>query len=330
MRFLPLRSLLAAAVFSFVALAPSGLAAEAGGVTVATGQSHQGWSDAVVIRNPVVEAVVVPSVGRVMQFRFVGEAERPFWENEKLVGKAMPQNPWQANPGSFGGDKTWPAPQNLWNWPPPDVFDTAPLAVRVNDDRSVTLESPVSARFGIKTVRKITLDPVAPVMRIDTTYEKVSGNPTNVSVWVITQLNEPVGIFVPVPKGSKFPTGAVSRPVWSPDHFKVEDSHGWLRYTRNPKANHKTGTDGSTMVWAGEKTLLRIDQPRVPDATYPDDGRSLQIYTNADPVPYVELETFSPRKEIKAGETLSATNTYRLARRTGATVEQDVKALLAQ
>lgn len=329
MRFLPRRSFLAGVILSLAAFASPGSAAEAG-VSVATGQPHRGWTDAVVMKNRAAEVVIVPSLGRVMQFRFVGDAEGPFWENEKLVGKPMPQNPWQANPGSFGGDKTWPAPQRLWNWPPPDVFDTASLTAKVNDDKSVTLESPVSARFGIKTVRKLVLDPQAPVLRIETTYEKVSGDPLNVSVWVITQLGEPAGIFVPVPKDSKFPTGAVSRPVWSPEHFKVEETHGWLRYTRNPKANHKTGTDGSTMVWAGEKTLLRIDMPRVADATYPDDGRSLQIYTNADPVPYVELETISPLKELKAGEKMSATNTYRLAKRSGKTLEEDVKALLAQ
>ena len=56
------------------------------GVRVATNQSHRGWRDAVILRNGVVEAVVVPSVGRVMQFRLAGRADGPFWENEKLAG----------------------------------------------------------------------------------------------------------------------------------------------------------------------------------------------------------------------------------------------------
>lgn len=297
-------------------------------VTVATAQNHHGWSDAVVLRNAAVEAVVVPSLGRVMQFRFVGEADGPFWENEKLLGKPMPNNPWRANPGSFGGDKTWPAPQTLWNWPPPDVFDTAPLAVRVNDDKSITLESPVSTRFGIRTVRQLTLDPKEPVLRIETTYEKTAGDPVSVAVWVITQLRDPVEIVVPMPVGTKFPAGAPSQPPIPAAYFKADA--GWLRYTRNPAASHKTGNDGSTCVWVGERHLLRIDLPRVAGATYPDDGRSLQIYTNANPVPYVELETIAPLQTLRVGDRASATNTYRLARRGSGSVEQEVKALLAK
>ena len=46
-------------------------------------------------------------------------------------------------------------------------------------------------------------------------------------------------------------------------------------------------------------------------------------------MPYVELETLGPRRTLKVGDHLSATNTYRLARRTSASLENDVRALLA-
>ena len=83
-------------------------------------------------------------------------------------------------------------------------------------------------------------------------------------------------------------------------------------------------------MWAGERELLRIDIPRVPGADYPDDGCSVEIYTNADPVPYVEFETLGPLRTLHRGEQLSATNTYRLARRSTGAIEQDVRALLAR
>jgi hypothetical protein len=54
------------------------------------------------------------------------------------------------------------------------------------------------------------------------------------------------------------------------------------------------------------------------------------VYTNADPVPYVELETFGPLQTLNPGEKMSATNTYRIARRTAADVDTDVRALLAR
>lgn len=298
------------------------------GVQVMTQQSHRGWHDAVILRNGTVEAVAVPSVGRVMQFRFAGESSGPLWENERLLGQPMPAKPWEAAHGSFGGDKTWPAPQSLWNWPPPDVFDAAPLAFRVNADRSVTLTSPVSPRFGLRTERRLVLDPEEPVLRIETTYEKVAGEPLEVSVWVITQTRDAEAIFLPVPAPSKFPLGTTT--LWGVPTNQLTCLPGnLLRLDRDRQASHKVGNDGSSLVWVGEREVLRVDLPRSPGANYPDDGCSVEIYTNPDPVPYVELETLGPLRRLQAGDRLSATNVYRLARRNCAAPEAAAKAILA-
>lgn len=299
-----------------------GCATVADKVTVKTRQPHRGWGDAIVLGNGRVEAVVVPSVGRVMQFRFAGEQDGPFWENSKLAGQPMPVKPWEAAHGSFGGDKTWPAPQSVWNWPPPDIFDAAPLAFRVEADGAVVLTSPVSARFGIRTERRVTLAPDAPTMRIVTTYERVnaaSGAPAEVGVWVITQAKDPVAMFLPVPAGTKFPTGTSKQWGVPTNHLSVKD--GLVRLTRDRKDSHKIGNDAGSMVWVGERQILRIDLGLESGATYPDEGCSAEIYTNPDPIPYVELETLGPLRALKAGERLSATNTYTLLRRAGGTPE---------
>lgn len=322
MRVSPLLTLLA-----FISLSPAvrGLAAEPP-VSVATQQRHHGWADAIILRNRLVEVVIVPSVGRVMQFRFVGETDGPFWENEKLVGKSIPAEPWKAAHGSFGGDKTWPAPQSLWNWPPPDVFDTSAVTASINPDRSVTLTSPVSPRFGVRTLRRISLDPAAPAMRIATTYEKISGPPLDVSVWIITQLREPVASFLPVPPNSKFPSGLA--PQW-PAPPGASERHGdLLRLVRLPAKSYKVGNDATNLVWVGTKLMLTISAERIPDATYPDGGCIAEFYGNADPVPYVEHETVGPLKTLRVGDTTSATNRYMLARRMSADPETDARALL--
>lgn len=291
-----------------------------------TNVRHRGWTDAVVLGNGLVEAVIVPSVGRVMQFRFAGESDGPFWENEKLAGQPMPAKPWEAAHGSFGGDKTWPAPQDAWGWPPPDVFDAVPLAFRVMADQSVVLTSPVSERFGIRTERRITLEPGAPVMRIETAYEKVSGEPVKAGVWVITQAKDPLAVFVPVPKATRFPEGTTK--LWGVPTNHLSRTDLGLRLTRDRQKSHKIGNDGTALVWVGERELLRVDIPRVTGADYADDGCSVEVYTNADPVPYVELETLGPLKLLRVGDRLSATNTYRLARRTAASPETDAEMML--
>ena len=47
--------------------------------------NYHGWADSFALNNGRVEAVVVPAVGRVMQFQLVGE-EGVFWENRALDG----------------------------------------------------------------------------------------------------------------------------------------------------------------------------------------------------------------------------------------------------
>lgn len=322
-------------LLAFALLAPTvavrGLAAQAltagSPVTALTGQSHHGWTDAIILRNRLVEVVVVPSIGRVMQFRFIGEPDGPFWENEKLLGRPMPADPWKVAVGSFGGDKTWPAPQSDWKWPPPDVFDASPLTATINADRSVTLSSPTSPRFGLRTVRRITLDDTAPVMRIATTYEKISGPPLDVSVWIITQLREPIASYLPVPTDSKFPTGLA--PQWPAPPGASERRGDLLRLVRLPAKSYKVGNDATDLVWVGPKHLLKISADRIPGATYPDGGCIAEFYGNADPVPYVEHETVGPLKTLRVGNTTSATNRYVLAHRTSADPETDARALLA-
>lgn len=309
------------------AVTPHLPAAAASGLSVATAQNYRGWKDAIILRNGLVEAVIVPSIGRVMQFRFAGETEGPFWENEKLLGQSMPADPWKAAHGSFGGDKTWPAPQTLWNWPPPDIFDRAPVTASVSSDHSVTLISEASPRFGLRTIRRITLDRAAPVMHIATTYQKTAGDPLAVSVWIITQLRDPVASFLPVPLDSKFPTGLA--PHWPAPPGAAERQGDLLHLKRLPAKSYKVGNDAAALIWVGEKHVLRISTDRLAGADYPDGGCIAEFYANADPVPYVELETVSPLKTLRPGDSHSATNHYVLARRTSKDPIVDARALLS-
>jgi len=290
-------------------------------------ESYRGWTQAVLLANRRVEVVVVPEIGRIQQFRFSGTRDGVFWENPVLSGKPMISNAWERFPGSFGGDKTWPAPQSAWNWPPPDIFDAAPLSLEVNPDRSLQLTSPLSPRFGIRTVRRVVLEPEAPVFRVETTYFKQAGDPVDVSVWVITQLNPPEATYYPVPATTAFPTGLAAQ--WKPSSGHVTLRDGLVRFTRDPKASQKIGNDADRMAWVGRDAVVRIDLPRLPGATYPDEGCSVEIYTNPDPTAYVELETLGPRRRLNVGERLSATNYYRLERRSLTEPDAEARRILA-
>ncbi len=49
--------------------------------------NYHGWSNAVSLNNGVVEAVIVPTVGRVQQFRFVGDTNGALWEDPQGMGQ---------------------------------------------------------------------------------------------------------------------------------------------------------------------------------------------------------------------------------------------------
>jgi hypothetical protein len=297
-----------------------------------TKTNYQGWRDSYILSNGQVEAVIVPKVGRIMQFRFK-DGEGTFWENDQVYGKApnIKSEEW----GYFGagGDKTWPAPQSEWekitgrSWPPPATFDSIPVTAKVNHSE-VTLIYPIDSFYGIGVYRKITLDPQKPIMRITTTYEKVNGKPKDISVWTVTQLRDPIAIYAALPQPSIFAEGYNKQSENLPANLKVVN--GILSLTRDRHKSHKIGCDASTLLWVGEKVALRMDSPRVLGVNYPDNNSSAEIYTNLDPKAYVEIEFLSPLTTLPVGEKMHLTTTYTLIPRTNTNSEQEARNILAR
>jgi hypothetical protein len=293
-----------------------------------TSTNHHGWPDALRLANGQVEAIVVPAIGRLMQFRFLGEPG-PFWENPARFGQAP--DPDASEWGNFGGDKTWPAPQADWervtgrSWPPPRAFDALPVTA-TQTNGAIVLTSPVDPHFGIRTQRHLTLEPDQPVLRIRTVFEKVTGPPVRVSVWVVTQLNDPVAVFVPVPTNTGFPKGYLNQSAGEPLDLEVRD--GLLSLRRKPEQGEKIGNDAGALLWVGEQHLLLVECPRTPEGEYPDGGASAEVWTNPDPLPYIELETLGPLQTLDVGDRLERTNTYTLLRRSHPDARADARHVL--
>jgi hypothetical protein len=284
--------------------------------------TYHGWAHSYVITNGSVEAVVVPEVGRVMQFHFVGEGPI-FWENEKLYGKAPDSSSktWQ----NFGGDKTWPAPQAEWpkmigrEWPPPPAFDSVPVMVETHDG-VIELVNPVDPAYGIRARRTITLDPQRPVMTITTVYEKLQGNPVKVGIGVITQFREPERAFMLLPPKPRFSQGYVQLNWTTPADLKVTDHLLSLK----GGIQSQIGSDANTLVWMNQKYVARVDSARQ-RGEYADQGANAIIYTSPQSDGYIELEPFGPLRTMKAGDRIERTVKYTLARRTEQDPENEVR-----
>lgn len=276
--------------------------------------TYHGWPRSFVISNGSAEIIVVPAIGRVMQFHFVSEPGI-FWENPALMGKSS--DPKSAEWSNFGGDKAWPAPQDGWakiigrSWPPPATFDSVSLEGKVLGN-SVELISPVDSAYGIRFRRRIELERRRAVMTITTSYEKVSGDPIKVGIGVITQLRDPERVFMVLPAKSRFPKGYVQQQFGLPDHLRVDGRFVSLR--RGGEA--QIGSDANTLLWMDDQYVLRIDSPRVAGAEYADQNTNVTVYTSADPLKYVELEPFGPLRTMKVGERIERVVRYTLTRRT--------------
>jgi hypothetical protein len=309
---------------------------DAGARVTITRTNYHGWLEAYVMSNGKAAAVIVPAIGRVMQFGFVGE-EGVFWENHALDGRiadgqlvAWATKDWV----NFGGDKTWPSPESDWSlftgrkgWRPPPAFDGWPSSVRISGG-TLTLVTEVDPFFGTFAERSIRLHSSKPEMTITTTYTRKQGEPAWIGIWVITQLKEPAGLFAPVPAKSIFPESFALLGQDPPPSLKF--TNGIVSLTRNPKTAHKIGLDADSLLWVGEKHVLRIDSPRVRKGDYPDRGSNTEIYTSPDPLPYIELETLGPLHSMKAGDKIERVNTYTLSRRTRPTPEAEARAVFGR
>ncbi|HTG45931.1 MAG TPA: DUF4380 domain-containing protein [Verrucomicrobiae bacterium] len=290
--------------------------------------SYHGWPEAFLLKNDQAELVVVPAIGRVMQFKLAGDADGPFWENRALDGK--PTQPQSSEWINFGGDKTWPSPQGEWEkmtgrgWPPPTAFDSLPLSVQ-REGEELVLRSAIDPSYGIETERRISLSADKPEMTIQTTYRKVRGNPVRVGIWIITQLREPERIFMPLPQSTLFPTGYNKQSSTLPAQLRVTNS--MVSCVRSAAENCKIGSDASHLIWADDRVVLDIHAEREGTGEFPDNGSSAEIYTNADPNKYVELELLGPLHLMKPGDSTSRQQTYRLFRRDG-NLDQQVSKIL--
>jgi hypothetical protein len=291
--------------------------------------SYHGWPDCYLLSNGRVEAVVVPAIGRVMQLRLTGEAEGPVWENRALDGQLhdAASNEWI----NFGGDKCWPAPQSAWpehqgrEWPPPVAFD-ARSAQAAASEFGVTLTSPVDPGYGIQMVRHVELDAGQPVLRIRTEYRKLFGSALQVSIWTITQLREPERLAILLKGKSRFANGYLRLLTVQPAELKIDGRLLWLK--RHTSEQVKIGSDGSSMVWVGDRYALRIDAEAGP-GEYPDGGCVTEIYTNPDPLPYVELEALGPLQALNAGERIERTTAYTLKPRSTSDPEDEARKMLS-
>ena len=302
------------------------------GVTV-TRLTYHGWPDSVRLSNGVVEAVVVPQIGRIMAFHLAGHPETdPVFENPDWRGKTVADAD-AATWATFGGDKLWPSPQSDWPrhnvraWPPDQAFDGDPEVAQVVPG-GVRLVTPVSVAFAARATRTITLRPGQARLYIAQTLTKDpdAASPETlpagltdeqagrlrrdgfpVGIWSITQTRGDGVVYLPLSPASRFPRGYSAGDSTAPAPFFTVQG-GLLRITRDPRDSHKVGTDSPAGWMAslyGGDTLFSEHSPYRAGAPYPDGGTPAEVYTNGGATAYIEMELLGPLAPLTHGQAIS-------------------------
>ncbi len=264
--------------------------------------TYNGWRDALRLSNGVVEAIVVPSVGRVMRFGFVG-GPNLLWENKTVAGKPIPLGEW----ANTGGDKVWVWPQDDWPnhmpnaWPPPAALDQAPHDPEIIGERGVRLTSSPVIGWGLRCIRTIELAAKGTQLTLTSTLRKErDGADFPVAAWTVTQVPAAPLVWVRKPNGSLTP------------------------HARTPDQATKVFFDASVLAHVDKnKTLFTVRRLPAPDnagAHYAAPTDQAQIYCHPDDsifaqngMPtYTELELTSPLKTLKRGETITLITRFQL------------------
>jgi len=139
------------------------------------------------------EAIIVPSVGRVLRYGLVG--------GDNFLWNAPTGNPSIIKRHGMGGDKTWLGPQSLWPllfgrlFPPDPAWD-APQHAEVLPGPKLHLTGAVSSA-GVRITREYSIDADGGLIIVQTA-EKVRGYPMLLAIWSDTQIAPGDAVYLPV------------------------------------------------------------------------------------------------------------------------------------
>ncbi|MBV9470474.1 MAG: hypothetical protein JO316_22200 [Abitibacteriaceae bacterium] len=257
------------------------------------------------------EAIVVPALGRVMRYGRVG-GPNVLWNSDP--NKQYKAGDWK----NWGGDKTWPAPQNWWTvlsgqgWPPDLAWEGTPQQAQVMPNGKLRTVSDVSAGFGARIIREYWFDAKGDFV-INQTAEKLRGEPVMLSLWSVTQVAPPDAIFLPLNRESTYKENF--HWIKTPDNESpvVRITPTLLQVRSTPGSSYKIGVDAlASAIIAVKDGLAFMARTPYEKGDYPDGalghGFPVELWNNGDAQAYYnELELLSPLQVLRTGSRINHT-----------------------
>lgn len=269
--------------------------------------SFEGWTNVFGLQNPVVEIVIVPSIGRIAKISYKGG------DNLLRLDTGLKDNggTWL----NYGGDWVWPVAQSRWttmaksDWPPPPSLAEQPWAGTAWKDADGTLCCQMAREYGdpinIKVSRLIKLDREAARFTIRQRIERTAASELPVVLWNISQIADASRIVIPQGPDSMFEKGVKALMFAMPDDKRLTSCGHTLVYDAT-EGEHKLCSDSKRSWIAAQKGGVVIVERTTSEDTQgirPDGGCNVEMYSNAG-LGYSEIETLSVEKKLLPGESL--------------------------
>ena len=198
------------------------------------------------------------------------------------------------------GATFWTSPQSLWNWPPPDSFDTTPFIVS-GSDASLSFTGPVNADFGMRIAKRFVAGQTGAAVEAEYRITSAAGDGMY-APWEITRLGPGGLTFYPTGADAPRAGGGFALPPTT-----TAAGCTWYQHPGTaPGVDQKLLADGAG-GWlahvAGDVVLIKKFAD-VPLGMAAPTEAEIEIFVDGRGR-YVEVEEQGAYQPVPAGQTLS-------------------------
>ncbi len=292
-------------------------------VSIDTISNYQGWgwSEILVVKNNFITLGIIPAIGaRVLQYDLGVDSfmiSNPDFYGDLFYNSNGIPSPYDGNWG-YGGYKTWPAPQDVWGWPPPptlgwgnynyEVFQSSKdsVVIWMKGQTEVNVNKATDLRFD----RYMTVYANSSRVKVVTVlFNDHATNTQNWAVWDNTQTivrhedktdYDNFSVYFPIESEDD---------VWHNSLGDVPEREFVLPGIYRVQFTENGGDDGKIFAIATDGWVCFTDERDkqtyakvfdiVEGADYSDDGAMVHIYANPTEK-YMEVEALGPLEDIGA------------------------------